>query len=38
MARMAAVLLSDRFSAYVTGTTVVVDGGLSLSNWLPRQP
>ncbi|WP_374446042.1 SDR family NAD(P)-dependent oxidoreductase [Stella sp.] len=38
VAGMAAVLLSDRFSAYVTGTTVVVDGGLSLVNWIPRRP
>jgi 3-oxoacyl-[acyl-carrier protein] reductase len=27
-------LLCDRFSAYVTGTTVVVDGGLALHNWI----
>jgi 3-oxoacyl-[acyl-carrier protein] reductase len=27
-------LLSNRFSAYVTGTTVVVDGGLALFNWI----
>lgn len=31
---MALVLLSDRFSAYVTGTTVTVDGGMSLHNWI----
>jgi NAD(P)-dependent dehydrogenase (short-subunit alcohol dehydrogenase family) len=31
---MALALLVDRFSAYVTGTTVVVDGGLSLHNWI----
>lgn len=34
IAGMAVVLLADRFSAYVTGTTVVVDGGLSLHNWI----
>jgi NAD(P)-dependent dehydrogenase (short-subunit alcohol dehydrogenase family) len=34
MASMALVLLVDRFSAYVTGTTVVVDGGLALHNWI----
>lgn len=38
IARMAVVLLSDRLSGYVTGTTVVVDGGLSLVNWIPRRP
>jgi 3-oxoacyl-[acyl-carrier protein] reductase len=35
MANMALALLSDRFSAYVTGTTVAVDGGLALYNWIP---
>jgi NAD(P)-dependent dehydrogenase (short-subunit alcohol dehydrogenase family) len=34
IAGMALALLSDRFSAYVTGTTVVVDGGLDLHNWI----
>src|SRR5882672_10089504 len=34
IAGMALALLVDRFSAYVTGTTVVVDGGLSLHNWI----
>lgn len=38
VARMALVLLSDRFSSYVTGTTLVVDGGLSLVNWIPSRP
>jgi hypothetical protein len=28
-------LLCDRFSRYVTGTTVAVYGGLSLYNWIP---
>jgi 3-oxoacyl-[acyl-carrier protein] reductase len=37
VARMAVALLADRFSAYVTGTTVVVDGGLALSNWIPAR-
>src|SRR5664279_816679 len=36
IAGMAVALLSDRFSRYVTGTTVVVDGGLALYNWIPR--
>jgi 3-oxoacyl-[acyl-carrier protein] reductase len=36
IAAMAVALLSDRFSRYVTGTTVAVDGGLALYNWIPR--
>jgi NAD(P)-dependent dehydrogenase (short-subunit alcohol dehydrogenase family) len=35
MAGMAVALLSDRFSGYVTGATVPVDGGLALFNWIP---
>ncbi|MBI1397965.1 MAG: SDR family oxidoreductase [Betaproteobacteria bacterium] len=34
IAGMAVALVSERFSAYVTGTTVVVDGGLALHNWI----
>ena len=34
IAGVAVALLADRFSAYVTGTTVVVDGGLALHNWI----
>ena len=34
IAGMAVALLCDRFSAYVTGTTVAVDGGLALHNWI----
>jgi 3-oxoacyl-[acyl-carrier protein] reductase len=34
VADMAVALLADRFSRYVTGTTVVVDGGLALHNWI----
>jgi 3-oxoacyl-[acyl-carrier protein] reductase len=34
IAGMALALLSDRFSAYVTGATVAVDGGLALHNWI----
>lgn len=34
IASMAVALLADRFSGYVTGTTVVVDGGLALHNWI----
>jgi 3-oxoacyl-[acyl-carrier protein] reductase len=35
IAGMAVALLCDRFSGYVTGTTVAVDGGLALYNWIP---
>jgi NAD(P)-dependent dehydrogenase (short-subunit alcohol dehydrogenase family) len=39
IAGMAIALLVDRFSAYVTGTTVAVDGGLALHNWIePAAP
>ena len=34
IAGMAIALLSDRFSAYVTGTIVAVDGGIALHNWI----
>jgi NAD(P)-dependent dehydrogenase (short-subunit alcohol dehydrogenase family) len=34
IAPMAVAILSERFGAYVTGSTVVVDGGLALYNWL----
>jgi 3-oxoacyl-[acyl-carrier protein] reductase len=34
IADMAVALLCDRFSRYVTGTTVAVDGGLALFNWI----
>ena len=30
---MALALLSDRISGYVTGASIVIDGGLSLTNW-----
>lgn len=30
----AMALLSDRFAGYVTGTTLVVDGGIDLFNWI----
>jgi len=35
VAAMAVAILSERFGAYVTGTTVVVDGGIALYNWIP---
>ena len=34
VAAMAMAVLSERFGAYVTGTTVVVDGGIALHNWI----
>ena len=34
IAGMALALLVDRFSGYVTGTTVTVDGGMALHNWI----
>lgn len=33
LAPLALAVLSNRISAYVTGTAVVIDGGLSLTNW-----
>lgn len=33
LAPMALAVLSNRVSAYVTGSAIVVDGGLSLMNW-----
>jgi NAD(P)-dependent dehydrogenase (short-subunit alcohol dehydrogenase family) len=35
MAGPAVALLSDRFCGYVTGTTLAVDGGIALFNWIP---
>ena len=35
VAAMAVALLCDRFSRYVTGTTVAVDGGIALYNRIP---
>jgi 3-oxoacyl-[acyl-carrier protein] reductase len=34
VAAVAVALLADRFSSFVTGTIVTVDGGLVLHNWL----
>jgi NAD(P)-dependent dehydrogenase (short-subunit alcohol dehydrogenase family) len=34
LAGPALALLSDHFSGYVTGTTLVVDGGIALFNWI----
>jgi 3-oxoacyl-[acyl-carrier protein] reductase len=33
LAALALAVLSDRISGYVTGASIVVDGGLSLTNW-----
>ncbi len=33
LAPMAIAVLSDRISGYVTGASIVVDGGLALTNW-----
>src|SRR5215470_7824052 len=33
LAPMALAVLSNRISAYITGAAIVVDGGLSLTNW-----
>jgi 3-oxoacyl-[acyl-carrier protein] reductase len=35
---MAVALLSDRFSGYVTGATIRVDGGLGLISWFDPAP
>ena len=38
LAPMALAVLSNRISAYVTGAAIVVDGGLSLTNWFDPPP
>ncbi|HRK17716.1 MAG TPA: SDR family oxidoreductase [Hyphomicrobiaceae bacterium] len=35
MAATAKAILSNRYMPYVTGTTIAVDGGLDLYNWIP---
>jgi NAD(P)-dependent dehydrogenase (short-subunit alcohol dehydrogenase family) len=37
VAAMALAVLSERFGAYVTGTTIDVDGGIALHNWIDRR-
>jgi NAD(P)-dependent dehydrogenase (short-subunit alcohol dehydrogenase family) len=37
VAAMALAVLSERFGAYVTGTTIAVDGGIALHNWIERR-
>jgi NAD(P)-dependent dehydrogenase (short-subunit alcohol dehydrogenase family) len=34
VAAMAVAVLSERFGCYVTGSSIVVDGGLALHNWI----
>lgn len=34
IAAMAVAVLSERFGAYVTGASIVVDGGIALYNWI----
>ena len=34
VAAMAVAVLSERFGAYVTGASIVVDGGMALYNWI----
>ena len=34
VAGMALAVLSERFGPYVTGSTIVVDGGIDLYNWI----
>ena len=34
VAPMAIAVLSQKFGSYVTGATIVVDGGIALYNWL----
>jgi NAD(P)-dependent dehydrogenase (short-subunit alcohol dehydrogenase family) len=36
IAPMAVAILSEKYGAYMTGATVVVDGGIALYNWLDR--
>lgn len=35
IAQMAVAVLSERFGRYVAGTTIDVDGGISLISWMP---
>ena len=34
IAPMAVAILSEKYGAYMTGATVVVDGGIALYNWI----
>jgi NAD(P)-dependent dehydrogenase (short-subunit alcohol dehydrogenase family) len=35
VAAMALAVLAERFGAYVTGASILVDGGIALHNWIP---
>jgi 3-oxoacyl-[acyl-carrier protein] reductase len=35
VAAMAVAVLSERFGTYVTGASILVDGGIALHNWIP---
>ena len=35
VAAMAIAVRSERFGAYVTGASILVDGGIALHNWIP---
>ena len=35
VAAMAVAVLSERFGAYLTGASILVDGGIALHNWIP---
>jgi NAD(P)-dependent dehydrogenase (short-subunit alcohol dehydrogenase family) len=37
IAQVAVAVLSERFGRYVVVTTVEVDGGLSLTSWIPAK-
>jgi len=37
IAPMAIAILSEKYGAYMTGSTVVVDGGIALYNWLDAE-
>ncbi|MCW5747879.1 MAG: SDR family oxidoreductase [Alphaproteobacteria bacterium] len=36
IAQMAVAVLSERFGRYVSGATIVVDGGMDTISWIPR--
>ena len=36
IAQMAVAVLSERFGRYVTGATIVVDGGMDTISWIPQ--